>query len=64
MTDVREQLQKGTGRGQGGQKSSGTGEHRACKTYCQSIYEPEEWRKEDLFQIGMIGLLKAIDYLT
>ena len=61
MTDVREQLQ----RAQAGDKEARNylvQENIGLVKHIVSRYTARGVEKEDLFQIGMIGLLKAIDY--
>ena len=61
MTDVREQLQ----RAQAGDKEARNHlvqENIGLVKHIVSRYTARGVEKEDLFQIGMIGLLKAIDY--
>ena len=61
MTDVREQLQ----RAQEGDKEARNylvQENIGLVKHIVSRYTARGVEKEDLFQIGMIGLLKAIDY--
>ena len=61
MTDVREQLQ----RAQAGDKEARNylvQENIGLVKHIVSRYTARGVEKEDLFLIGMIGLLKAIDY--